>query len=137
MKFHAASNGTISGIRFYKEPDNTGTHTGTLWTSSGTLLATGTFTSESSTGWEELDFATPVPVTAGTTYVASYYASGGHYAFTQGGLASGVTSGALTALANGGVFATARTARSRRAPPGRTTGSTSSIRRPRIRWRRA
>ncbi len=104
VKFHAATSGTISGIRFYKEPDNTGTHTGSLWTSTGTLLATGTFTGESSTGWQELDFATPVAITAGTTYVASYYASGGHYAFTQGGLSSGVTSGALTVPANGGVF---------------------------------
>ena len=41
VKFQATQNGTISGIRFYKEPDNTGTHTGTLWTASGTQLATG------------------------------------------------------------------------------------------------
>ena len=41
VQFQATQNGTISGIRFYKEPDNTGTHTGTLWTASGTELATG------------------------------------------------------------------------------------------------
>ena len=101
MKFQAANSGTISGIRFYKEPDNTGTHTGSLWTSTGTLLATGTFTGESSTGWEELDFPTPVAITAGTTYVASYFASAGHYAVTLGGLSAAVTSGPLTVLANG------------------------------------
>jgi hypothetical protein len=29
-------------VRFYKEADNTGAHTGSLWSSTGTLLATGT-----------------------------------------------------------------------------------------------
>jgi len=105
VKFQAASDGTISGIRFYKEPDNTGTHTGSLWTSTGSLLATGTFSSESTQGWQELDFATPVPITAGTTYVASYSASGGHYADTPGGLSSPLTSQPLTVPASGGVFA--------------------------------
>ena len=80
VQFQATQNGTISGIRFYKEPDNTGTHTGTLWTASGTELATGTFTNESTQGWEELDFSSPVTVTAGTTYVASYHTTTGHYA---------------------------------------------------------
>jgi hypothetical protein len=105
VKFQATANGTITGIRFYKELDNTGTHTGTLWTASGTQLATGTFTNESTEGWEELDFSTPVPITAGTTYVASYQTSTGHYALTQGGLSSAVTNGPLTALASGGVYA--------------------------------
>ena len=105
VQFKATQNGTISGVRFYKVPDNTGTHTGTLWTASGTELATGTFSNESSQGWEELDFSSPVTVTAGTTYVASYHTSSGHYAATSGGLSSAVTNGPLTALANGGVYA--------------------------------
>jgi hypothetical protein len=46
-----------------------------------------------------------VAVTAGTTYVASYFTSAGHYAATQQGLASAVTNGPLTALAGGGVYA--------------------------------
>jgi len=105
IQFQAASNGTITGIRFYKEVDNTGAHTGSLWSSTGALLATGTFSSETASGWQELDFSTPVAVTAGTTYVASYFTSTGHYADTSGGLASAVTNGPLTALASGGVYA--------------------------------
>ena len=105
VRFQATQNGTISGVRFYKLADNTGTHTGTLWTASGTELATGTFSNESSQGWEELDFSSPVTVTAGTTYVASYHTSSGHYAVTSGGLNSAVTNGPLTAPANGGVYA--------------------------------
>jgi methionine-rich copper-binding protein CopC len=105
VQFRATQNGTISGIRFYKEPDNTGTHTGTLWTASGTELATGTFTNESTAGWQELDFSNPVSITVGTTYVASYHTTTGHYAATSGGLSSAVTNGPLTALAGGGVYA--------------------------------
>ncbi len=71
----------------------------------GTLLASGTFSGETASGWQELDFSAPVAVTAGTTYVASYYTSTGHYAATPNGLASAVTNGPLTALAGGGVYA--------------------------------
>ena len=46
LQFQAASSGYITGVRFYKEADNTGTQTGSLWTASGTLLASGTFTGE-------------------------------------------------------------------------------------------
>ena len=105
VQFQAASSGRITGIRFYKEVDNTGTHIGSLWSSTGTLLATGTFSNETASGWQELDFSSPVAVTAGTTYVASYFTSTGHYAATSGGLASAVTNGPLTALRGGGVYA--------------------------------
>ena len=59
VQFQASSDGLITGVRFYKEADNTGTHTGSLWAAGGTLLATGTFTGESASGWQELDFSSP------------------------------------------------------------------------------
>ena len=34
-------------------------------------LATGTFTSETATGWQQVNFATPVMLPANTTYTAS------------------------------------------------------------------
>ena len=105
MQFQASGSGFITGVRFYKEVDSTGAHVGSLWSSSGTLLASGTFTGESASGWQELDFSSPVAVTAGTTYVASYFSSTGHPAATPAGLASAVTNGPLTALAGGGVYA--------------------------------
>ena len=76
-----------------------------MWSSSGTLLASGTFSGETASGWQELDFSSPVAVTAGTTYVASYFTSTGYPASTPQGLASAVTNGPLTALAGGGVYA--------------------------------
>ena len=69
----------ISGIRFYKASTNTGTHIGNLWTSGGQLLASATFTGESASGWQQVNFAQPVTVNKNTTYIASYFAPKGHY----------------------------------------------------------
>ena len=46
MKFQSSVAGWVAGVRFYKGTGNNGTHTGSLWSASGTLLATGTFTNE-------------------------------------------------------------------------------------------
>ena len=46
VKFKADTSGIVTGIRFYKASTNTGTHIGNLWTSTGQLLASATFTGE-------------------------------------------------------------------------------------------
>ena len=102
VKFQAAQDGYITGIRFYKFSQNTGTHVGHLWSSSGNSLGTVTFTGETATGWQQATFADPIPVTAGTTYVASYHAPDGYYAVNSNFFSgSGVTNGPLTALQSG------------------------------------
>src|SRR5262245_13036078 len=83
VKFKSDIDGFITGIRYYKSAANTGTHLGNLWTTGGALLATATFTGESQSGWQQVLFNAPVPITAGTTYVASYHTNVGHYAATN------------------------------------------------------
>ncbi|MEU2711512.1 DUF4082 domain-containing protein [Streptomyces sp. NPDC007205] len=102
VKFRTTRAGSITGVRFYKSPANTGTHTGSLWTASGTRLATGTFTKETASGWQQLNFATPVSVKADTTYIASYFAPNGGYSY-DGGYFSDSDAGLapLTALKSG------------------------------------
>ncbi|TDD70140.1 DUF4082 domain-containing protein [Actinomadura rubrisoli] len=101
-KFRADAGGWVTGVRFYKGPGNTGTHTGSLWKSDGTRLATATFGTESAAGWQEVTFSTPVQVTAGTTYVVSYLAPNGHYSANVGGFQNaGVDAPPLHALRNG------------------------------------
>jgi Domain of unknown function (DUF4082)/Bacterial Ig domain/Cadherin-like domain len=105
VKFTASANGLISGLRFYKGPQNTGPHVADLWTSTGTLLATATFSNETSSGWQQVNFSNPVAVTAGTIYVASYHTSG-NYSINANYFANSVASGDLTAPAAGnGVYA--------------------------------
>ncbi len=103
VQFTPSEAGTITGIRFYKASTNTGTHVGSLWSSSGNLLAQATFSGETASGWQTATFSTPVAVTAGTTYVASYLAPNGHYSVTQPGFSSAITNGPLTAPASGSV----------------------------------
>jgi Domain of unknown function (DUF4082)/Bacterial Ig-like domain len=101
VKFRASQAGSITGIRFYKGSGNTGTHVGSLWSMSGTKLGSATFTGESGSGWQQVNFASPVTVAANTTYVASYYAPNGHYSTSDGYFATPTTSGPLTALQDG------------------------------------
>ena len=91
--------GTITGIRFYKGSSNTGPHVADLWSSTGTLLATATFSNETASGWQQVNFSTPVAITAGTTYVASYHTNG-DYSASQNYFANSVTNGELTALSH-------------------------------------
>jgi hypothetical protein len=79
VRFRADFDGYINGIRFYKSSTNKGTHIGNLWTSSGALLASATFTNETASGWQQVNFSNPVAISANTTYVASYFAPVGHY----------------------------------------------------------
>ena len=63
-------------------------------------LASVTFAGESPSGWQEATFATPVSVSANTTYVVSYYAPAGHYSVSENYFTSATTRGPLTALQN-------------------------------------
>jgi len=102
VKFRSDVAGHITGIRFYKGPGNTGTHVGNLWSAGGTKLGTVTFTGESASGWQQMNFATPVAIQANTTYVASYFAPNGHYSGNLDVFAGqGVDNAPLHALANG------------------------------------
>jgi len=101
IKIRSDVAGRVTGIRFYKGSGNTGTHVGRLWTSSGQLLGTVTFTGETASGWQQATFATPIPIAANTTYVASYYAPVGRYAADTGYFATGVDRAPLHALADG------------------------------------
>ena len=101
VTFTSSEAGFITGIRFYKSTANTGTHVGNLWTTGGTLLGSAIFIGESASGWQQVNFSSPVAVTANTTYVASYYAPAGHYsADAEFFGTAGVNNPPLQALAN-------------------------------------
>jgi hypothetical protein len=100
-RFRADADGHITGVRFYKAPLNTGTHVGKLWTRTGTLLASVTFTGETASGWQQANFASPVPIAANTTYVVSYHAPNGHYTGTDGFFATALDRPPLHGLRDG------------------------------------
>ena len=114
LKFRSDIDGYITALRFYKGPLNTGPHVGYLWDAGGHLLASAAFSSETPAGWQQVSFPSAVPITANTTYVASYYTASGNYSVDNFALATtAVSNGPLHALsswqsAGNGVFAYGR-----------------------------
>ena len=102
MKFRVSVPGTVRGVRFYKGgTQNAGPHRVRLWSRAGAQLAEAASTSETTSGWQTVRFASPVTVSAGTTYVVSYYASAGRYSATPGGFTSEKVRGPIRGLASG------------------------------------
>ncbi|MGX7824059.1 DUF4082 domain-containing protein [Actinokineospora sp. 24-640] len=100
MRITPSADGAITGVRFYKSAGDPGEHTGTLWSPTGTVLATGSFAEESGSGWQTMTFDEPVPVTAGTTYLVSYWSSAGRFGYTPNYFGADKVNGPLTAPAS-------------------------------------
>jgi hypothetical protein len=119
VKFKSSIAGKLSGIRLYRGVTGPTTLTATLWTETGTALASGVLSlpgGVTEAGWFEVPFTNAsggrvdVPIQANTIYVASYHTPTGQYPAENEGLANDVATanafgGTLTALggvANGG-----------------------------------
>lgn len=108
VKFQVDVPGTIKSIRFYKATTaDTVNIPVSLWTTGGTLVGQ-TTVSVSGTGWKTATFASPLPVSPDTTYVASYHVNSavpgqaiGYPYTTQYFASSGIDNGPLHALASG------------------------------------
>ncbi len=77
VKFRSDVAGSVTGVRFYKGAGNTGTHIGLLYSASGSLLAQATYTNETASGWQQVNFFPPVSIAANITYVAAYFSTTG------------------------------------------------------------
>ena len=100
MKFTASVAGQITALKFYRSPGNSGSDLLDLWTSTGTKLASATFTNTSATGWQTVALATPVSIAANITYVVSYHTNG-TYVATDNFFTNTYSSGTLTAPSSG------------------------------------
>lgn len=82
LRFRALRDGQITGLRFFRSPDAVETsRILTLWSDTGTALASATTTGETGSGWVTANLNTPYTVTIGTYYRVSYnVSSGGYYA---------------------------------------------------------
>jgi len=104
-KFSSDWAGTITGVRYYKAAANIGQHVVSLWSTAGTQLATATATGETVSGWQMVSFASPVTITAGTTYIVSYHTNTGNYSYDNGAFATaGVDNVPLHVPVHGGSY---------------------------------
>jgi hypothetical protein len=99
MKFQTSVDGQVTAFRFYKGPQNTGTHGANLWTATGTLLTSATFTNETASGWQQVSLSSPVTLAPGTTYIVSYHTNG-NYSADNDYFATALVSGVLTVPAS-------------------------------------
>jgi endonuclease/exonuclease/phosphatase family metal-dependent hydrolase len=97
VKFRANVAGTVSALRFYRGTGNASGYVARLWTSGGTLLAQVPVKDGRIPGWQEVSLPSPISLSAGATYMVSYYSSNGQFARDPYGLTNAITSGNLTA----------------------------------------
>jgi hypothetical protein len=102
-KFRASQAGAITRIRFFKSYTNTGTHVGGIYSAGGTLLQSGTFTGETSEGWQYLTLPDTVFIAANTTYIVALYCPSGEYGYTEGYFLNSTTNNYMTAPASNSV----------------------------------
>lgn len=95
----------VLALRYYQGPLGTGARTGTLWDSSGKILARTDFKAAAEEGWQVSYLDVPLTIRQGTDFTVSYRAPRGGYVFTTGGFADGLDSGPLSLQGPNGVFA--------------------------------
>jgi hypothetical protein len=101
VKLRADQDGFITAIRFYKASTETGTHAVNLWSRNGSLLGSATSSGETGSGWQQVNFDSPIAVSANTTYVASYH-SNGRFGYDMNAFTSaGIDASPLHALRSG------------------------------------
>ena len=93
-------------MRFWKAPNDTGVHVGRIWSASGQLLASVTFSGESAAGWQEQALPAPLPITPNVVYTVSVNTTNRRYVASYDTFTSGLVNGNLHAPAGAnGVFA--------------------------------
>jgi hypothetical protein len=105
VKFWSSQAGTVSTIRFYRAAVSPTGYVARLYSASGTVLGSATLKRDSCSVpcWEVANFASPISISANTTYIAAYYSPIGKGAGDPEELKNGVTNGPLTAPASSAV----------------------------------
>src|SRR5262249_53488541 len=100
MKFQIARAGTITAIRYWKSVSESGVHTGRIWSSTGTLLASVAFTGESASGWQTQQLPSALAVQANTTYVISV-STNTYYSVSVGAMSAAIANGDILSMVDG------------------------------------
>jgi parallel beta-helix repeat protein len=98
--------GQVVAIRFYKGGAQGGnSHTVRLYSATGNVLATAVSSGETTSGWQRVNLAAPVPIAANTEYRAAVFWPAGRYAATNSFFASQFNNPPLHAYgSNNGVY---------------------------------
>jgi hypothetical protein len=98
MRFKSSAAGKIAAIKFFKSSSESGTHVGKIYSSTGAMLASVTFSGETASGWQTMNLATPLAISAGVEYTVSVNTGNRYYVDTVSGMASQITNGPLSSI---------------------------------------
>lgn len=70
-RFYSDSDGTIIGIRYYKDSSMGGGYAGGVYDILGNLLVSLIFSGETASGWQQMLFSSPLSITANTNYIVA------------------------------------------------------------------
>ncbi len=84
FKFVSRREGEITRIRYYRVPDEQGSHVGRLWDARGRELARVRFANETASGWQEAILGPAVRINAEEVYVVSVNANTAYGATSAG-----------------------------------------------------
>ena len=90
--------GQITAIRFWKSASEVGSHAGHIWDAKGNLLATVTFTNETTSGWQQQLLSQPLSIAANAEILVSVNTAGGYFVSSHNGLSSAIVSGNLHSI---------------------------------------
>ncbi len=103
--FTSSVAGQITAIRFWKDSKESGTHTGRIWSNTGTMLASVAFANETASGWQQQALPAALSISANTQYVVTVNTGNTYYVATDSGLASKIVSGNLsTVVGSNGLY---------------------------------
>ncbi len=99
-KFTVSKVATIKAIKYYKMPGETGTHVGRIWDFWGRQLGAFTFTNETASGWQTVNVTGNYEIYPENVFWVTVN-SNTSYAATPAGLASQITNGIISSVADG------------------------------------
>lgn len=104
VRFTPQQSGALTAVQYYQSARATGVNRATVWSSTGKAIAQVTFPVTTKTGWRTVPLTTPVKLTAGQTYAASYFAPKGGYPTIENNLAAAKTVTGFRLPAGAGVY---------------------------------
>jgi hypothetical protein len=104
VEFKAQKAATVTGVSFFKAGKNNATTVAVWDPATNRRVATGVVKDTSATGWVDVQLSKPLTLTAGKTYVASYYTSKGNYSVENNEYLLSKTDGYITYPADAGVL---------------------------------
>lgn len=104
VKFVPQQSGSLSAVQYYQSAKAVGVSRATVWSSTGKALAQVTFPTTTKTGWRTIPLSSPLKLTAGQTYVTSYFAPKGGYPTIENNLTTAKTVPGFQLPAGAGVY---------------------------------